>query len=110
MEDKWFVYWKDDELYFHRSWTGICIYKVKFECEEMGGVAVRAVVNRDPDQYSNVDGDYDAQLIHYLISLLLLRRPGRFPAKASTRQRAALEKWSQVGRAGLGQHPGEEPQ
>ncbi len=23
MEDKWFVYWKDDTLYFHRSWTAL---------------------------------------------------------------------------------------
>ena len=23
MEDKWFIYWKDDALFFHRSWTGL---------------------------------------------------------------------------------------
>jgi len=22
MEDKWFVFWEHDALYFHRSWTG----------------------------------------------------------------------------------------
>ena len=25
MEDKWFIYWQDDRLFFHRSWTGYCI-------------------------------------------------------------------------------------
>ena len=25
MEDKWFIYWQDDTLFFHRSWTGFCI-------------------------------------------------------------------------------------
>lgn len=26
MEDKWFVHLTDGTLYFHRSWTGRCIY------------------------------------------------------------------------------------
>jgi len=26
IEDKWFIYWEDDTLFFHRSWTGNCIY------------------------------------------------------------------------------------
>jgi 8-oxo-dGTP diphosphatase len=30
MEDKWFIYWKDDTLYFHRSWTG-CQSASKFD-------------------------------------------------------------------------------
>ena len=30
MEDKWFIYLdEDDWLYFHRSWTGACIYAVQ---------------------------------------------------------------------------------
>ena len=24
MDDKWFIYWTEDALYFHRSWTGCC--------------------------------------------------------------------------------------
>lgn len=31
MEDKWFFYMEGDVLYAHRSWTGICIYIVKFD-------------------------------------------------------------------------------
>ncbi len=27
MEDKWFVFYADNWLYFHRSWTGFGIYK-----------------------------------------------------------------------------------
>jgi hypothetical protein len=105
MEDKWFVYWENDELFFHRSWTGFCVYKVRFDCEQMGALAVDAIVNRDPDQYSNTDDDYDAKLIHYLINVLLLRRPSKFPARSSSRHKAALEQWSQVGRAGHGEYP-----
>ena len=108
MEDKWFVYWKDDCLHFHRSWTGFCIYIVRFEVEEVGATSVEAVVNRDPDQYGSTDDAYDAQMISYLIDVLLLRRPGRFPSKSKSRQRRALEMWSRVGRAALGEHPDDE--
>jgi len=30
MEDKWFIYWQDDTLFFHRSWTGSCIHCCPF--------------------------------------------------------------------------------
>lgn len=33
MEDRWFIYFENDKLYFHRSWTGICIYELKFSKE-----------------------------------------------------------------------------
>ena len=33
MEDKWFIYWNDDALFFHRSWTGFCIYVVRFAAD-----------------------------------------------------------------------------
>jgi len=108
MEDKWFVYWKDDCLHFHRSWTGFCVYIVRFEVEDMGAKAVEAVVNRDPDQYGSTDDLFDAQMIAYLISVLLLRRPAKFPTRSKDKRRSALEKWSQVGRAGFGEHPDDE--
>jgi len=28
MEDRWFVYFEDNKLYMHRSWTGNCIYEL----------------------------------------------------------------------------------
>jgi len=30
MEDKWFIYLQNNILYFHRSWTGYCIFKIVF--------------------------------------------------------------------------------
>ena len=107
MEDKWFVYWEDDTLFFHRSWTGYCVYVVRFSCDENGAVMVSADVNRNPDEYRCTDDDHDAQLIPYLINLLLLRRPAEFPATLPTPGEAALEQWSLVGQAGLGIHPGD---
>jgi ADP-ribosylglycohydrolase len=107
MEDKWFVYWEEDTLFFHRSWTGFCVYVVRFSCDENGGLMVSADVNRDPDEYTNTDDLHDAALIDYLIDVLLLRRRASFPARLPTSGEAALEQWSFVGQAGLGIHPGD---
>ena len=30
MEDKWFIYYEEPDLYLHRSWTGYCVYQVRF--------------------------------------------------------------------------------
>jgi len=30
MEDKWFIFFESPWLYFHRSWTGYCIYALRF--------------------------------------------------------------------------------
>ena len=108
MEDKWFAYWEDGTLFFHRSWTGFCVYIVRFVCDDDGTTAVEADLNRDPEQYKNTDEQYDVEMIAYLVDVLLLRRPSRFPSRSSSKTRAALEQWSQVGRAGLGEHPGGE--
>ena len=74
----------------------------------MGAKGVEAILNRDPDQYRCTDDLYDAKMILYLINVLLLRRPAKFPSKSKDRKRRALEMWSQVGRAGLGEHPDDE--
>ena len=108
MEDKWFVFWKDGELFFHRSWTGICLFVVRFACAERGAVAVEAVVNRDPEQYGCTDDERDAKMVAYLIAVLLLRIPAKFPSMWEDPTKAALEQWSVVGRAGFGEHPDDE--
>jgi len=105
MEDKWFIYWQDDALYFHRSWTGFCIYVVRFAVEGNSFRVVEADVNRDPEQYGETDDARDAKMISFLIDLLLLRQRGDYPSKKSDPEMEALEQWSSVGRAMLGQHP-----
>ena len=108
MEDKWFVYWEDGTLFFHRSWTGVCVYVVRFRCEEDGATMIGAEVNRDPKQYRLEDIAHDAEMIPFLIKVLLLKRPAPFPSRSSSNTKRAVEQWSQVGRAGLGEHPGGE--
>ena len=74
MEDKWFIYWNDDALFFHRSWTGFCIYVVRFAADGATWRMIQADVNRDRRQYEETDDDRDARLISYLIDVLLLGR------------------------------------
>ena len=79
MEDKWFIYWKEDMLFFHRSWTGFCIYVVRFAADGDAWRMMQADVNRDPRQYQETDTDRDARLIAYLIDAVLLHRHVEFP-------------------------------
>ena len=105
MEEKWFVYWADDVLYFHRSWTGCCIYVVRFVADGEGWRMTEAQVNRDPEQYRETDDAADVRMISFLIDRLLLRGDVAPPDEGASEAEAALKSWSQVGRAMLGQHP-----
>ncbi len=35
MDDKWYIYLEGDTFYFHRSWTGLCIFRMRLQ--EVGG-------------------------------------------------------------------------
>jgi hypothetical protein len=78
-DDRWFIYLEDDWLYFHRSWTGTCIFQLQIVPANGHYQAVKAIANRDPEQYRNEDDAYDVQLMSYLIDHLLLDRFAPFP-------------------------------
>lgn len=105
MEDKWFVYWKDDTLYFHRSWTGFCVYIVRFSIENDTYRMIEADVNRDQEQYSETSDQLDVAMISYLIDVLLLGRDAEFPSAETSPENRAAQQWSQVGRAMLDAPP-----
>lgn len=109
MEDKWFIFWEDGSLYFHRSWTGFCLYILRFQQTGDAWSAVECTINREPEQYSATDDDYDLRMLSFLIDCLLLGRPAAFPSKQSDPGMAALEEWHIIGRAMLedrGEQPG----
>lgn len=108
MEDKWFIYWQDYTLFFHRSWTGFCIYIVQFATEGDYWKMVEACVNRDPEQYTGTSDEQDAEMISYLVDLLLLHRDATFPSNETFSEMTTLMNWRLVGRAMLGQHPNDE--
>jgi hypothetical protein len=82
MEDKWFVYFADGWLNFHRSWTGAQIYALRLEESPTGVTAVDSWVNREPEQYKASDTAYDRKLLTFIIDALLLNKNVVFPLRA----------------------------
>lgn len=66
MEDKWFIVWQDDALYCHRSWTGLCVFRLRFDRDGERYAVCEALVNRDPAQHGGVD-THDLNLLGTLI-------------------------------------------
>jgi len=71
MEDKWFIYFSEGWLFFLRSWTGACIYAIKFHGVPNGVCITDSWVNRVSEQYSSVDVEYDKNVVRILIDSLL---------------------------------------
>ena len=65
----WFVFHEDGWVFFHRSWTGYCVYQVRFERIDDEYVAVESWVTRDSKEYNNNDIEKDVRqlslLLHY---------------------------------------------
>jgi hypothetical protein len=99
-EDKWFIYFEDNKLHCQRSWTGNCLYIVEFEVTEKSSKIVKVTANRDREQYTERDNNWDCQFVVYLINLLLLHKPTHYPEKGDIDPEiSAVQQWSQVGRA-----------
>ena len=79
MEDKSFIFLEDGWLYFHRSWTGICIYQLRLEKSGFNHQVAEAWVNRDLNQYKVSDDAYDVALLSFLIDNFLLGKETPFP-------------------------------
>jgi|APSaa5957512622_1039677.scaffolds.fasta_scaffold53425_2 O-acetyl-ADP-ribose deacetylase len=74
MEDKWFIYIEENLLRIHRSWSGICIYLVRFEDYENSIRISKAWANRNSNEYKETDDVYDAHLLLWIIDMFLLGR------------------------------------
>lgn len=80
MDDRWLIYEVDDVLYFHRSWTGFCVYEVHFAHDDGGYVSTELRVNRNEEQYSSSNDHNDLLLVDWLLSSFLLGEDTPFPA------------------------------
>ena len=72
MEEKWFIFFKRNRLYFHRSWTGYCVFVAHFKRRQEGFVLHLIEANRNRRQYTEQDDDYDAKLVSDIIDNFLL--------------------------------------
>ena len=53
MENKWFIYFKNNNLYCHRSWTGFCIYIAKYREVNGEHFLYEIEVNNNRKQYTS---------------------------------------------------------
>ncbi|MEZ0196568.1 MULTISPECIES: NUDIX hydrolase [Pseudomonas] len=75
MEEKWFIFYEDGVLHCHRSWTGICIFRVHFKPCDSEWQAWQVEINRHPGQYTAIDEREDLALLNSLIEHLLIHGP-----------------------------------
>jgi ADP-ribosyl-[dinitrogen reductase] hydrolase len=56
MEDKWNIYTEDNTVHFHRSWTGMELFRFTLLPAENGGFSVSEFeVEQDPERYTETD-------------------------------------------------------
>lgn len=76
-EQKWFAFFEDGTLHLHRSWTGLAVYRLRFEPlpRKPGHWRVAlSEVNRHPRQYPQTSDDEDVAMLRSLIDDLLIGR------------------------------------
>lgn len=72
MEDKWFIFYEEGWLYFHRSWTGFGIYKTELVKEGEVYCISEFQVERNTEKYSCEEDDEDRRNFIFLIYCGLL--------------------------------------
>ena len=82
MEDRWDAVFEGPWLYLCRSWTGFCIYGLRFAVSDAGeAVVVESWVSRDASQYGG-DGDsveYERAVARFIVEGLMLHRYMELP-------------------------------
>jgi hypothetical protein len=79
MEDKWFIFFEEPWLYFHRSWTGSGVYGAKFRQSNYGASLVASWVGQSDGQHMEPRQDHHRAMLKFLIDALLLGKPASFP-------------------------------
>lgn len=74
-DDKWFIFYEDGVLHCHRSWTGICIFRVHFRPCDSGWQVWQVEINRHSGQYTATDEREDLALLDTIIEHLLIHGP-----------------------------------
>lgn len=86
MEDKWFVYYDDPYLFFHRSWTGKPVYRVALETNQNKVIVSEALWAIEFAAADNADPTYQSRLLDFLISNLLLKKNKPFPLPVEVKE------------------------
>jgi hypothetical protein len=67
MDDRWFIFFEKGWLYFHRSWTGRCVFQVRLQPRKPGYQVAEVWASRGSRQYRSPNPDQEAALISNLI-------------------------------------------
>ncbi len=78
MEDKWFVYYDEPFLYWHRSWSGKPVYRVELAFADGTARVVGAQISKALGA-SEAELKHQALMLDFLISNLLLGQSKPFP-------------------------------
>jgi len=97
MEDKWFAYFDDGRLCFHRSWTGAKIYEAQIQKADPGYEITIINVERNEEIYSNADDNEDIRSFMFLLGRGLLGLNVDVPIN-SDNETDVLRGWSSFGR------------
>lgn len=93
MDDKWFIFMEDNQVFFHRSWTGHCIFSIKFEEKAGTMIAVEAMVNSCQDQYKPINDEVEIRLLRELMSKVIVSKVN----STKTQEKACIELGGVVG-------------
>jgi hypothetical protein len=103
MEDKWYIFFKDDHLHFLRSWTGLEIYRAEIvkEKDGQGKYAITEFyIETDEEIINGEDHELDFDIFFQLIfrGLLGIDTRERFIKKYGEGAKGAMFVWSIFGR------------
>ena len=86
-EDKWFFYFEEPDLFAHLSRTGQPVYRVTFELNDGEAYVTEALCVAEV--IAKTSGDYEAALLDFLISNLLLGEQKPFPVPTRAKDKSA---------------------
>lgn len=88
MDDKWLVFQEGNWIFCHRSWTGLCVYKLLVK----DGRITKVFRNAGQEQLGPTSGEEDAQVLDFIFNQVLL-------GKSSRRDGHSLEEHAVLGNA-----------
>jgi len=99
MEDKWFIYYENEWLYCHRSWTGNGIYKAKLNKVIDGYTIKEFWAERNQENYQNEDDNTDIDTFSFLMArgLLGIDVNHIYSSRNIQSETDALNGWSNLG-------------
>lgn len=70
MDDRWFCYMEGNNLFWHRSWTGCCVFILEINPSES---LHRVQVNRNKNQFNLDNPQEEKELLNHLLTAFIAR-------------------------------------